>query len=153
MERTPEHPNWIVFTERPCGCCSFVGKRGNGPQVRGETEHESRDSEQRRADYSDAVFHLVFAWNWQVWENQLTGRTASTCLNYSGIKMGLQKLHRCYWYYRFTLQSQNYLSSICCNIVTSYFITNDQSAPSECTSHHFCLRVSVASQSDLPSWR
>ena len=22
-----------VFTERPCGCCSFVGKRGNGPQV------------------------------------------------------------------------------------------------------------------------
>ena len=34
VERTPEHPNWIVFTERPCGCCSFVGKRGNGPQVR-----------------------------------------------------------------------------------------------------------------------
>ena len=22
-----------MFTERPCGCCSFVGKRGNGPQV------------------------------------------------------------------------------------------------------------------------
>mgnify|MGYP007022728955 CR=1 FL=1 len=34
VERTSEHPNWIVFTERPCGCCSFVGKRGNGPQVR-----------------------------------------------------------------------------------------------------------------------
>ena len=33
VERTSEHPNWIVFTERPCGCCSFVGKRGNGPQV------------------------------------------------------------------------------------------------------------------------
>ncbi|CAB4058643.1 tok [Lepeophtheirus salmonis] len=28
-----KHPNWIVFTERPCGCCSFVGKRGNGPQA------------------------------------------------------------------------------------------------------------------------
>ncbi|XP_043283629.1 tolloid-like protein 1 [Venturia canescens] len=27
------HPNYIVFTERPCGCCSFVGKRGNGPQA------------------------------------------------------------------------------------------------------------------------
>jgi len=33
VERMPEHPNWIVFTERPCGCCSFVGKRGNGPQA------------------------------------------------------------------------------------------------------------------------
>ena len=33
VERTMEHPNWIVFTERPCGCCSFEGKRGNGPQV------------------------------------------------------------------------------------------------------------------------
>lgn len=28
-----EHANYIVFTERPCGCCSFVGKRGNGPQA------------------------------------------------------------------------------------------------------------------------
>ena len=27
VERTSEHPNWIIFTERPC--CSFVGKRGN----------------------------------------------------------------------------------------------------------------------------
>ncbi|RWS10861.1 tolloid-like protein 1 [Dinothrombium tinctorium] len=33
VERTAEHPNYIVFTERPCGCCSFVGKRGNGPQA------------------------------------------------------------------------------------------------------------------------
>lgn len=33
VERTHEHPNYIVFTERPCGCCSFVGKRGNGPQA------------------------------------------------------------------------------------------------------------------------
>ncbi|CAB0044896.1 unnamed protein product [Trichogramma brassicae] len=34
VERVPrEHPNYIVFTERPCGCCSFVGKRGNGPQA------------------------------------------------------------------------------------------------------------------------
>ena len=34
VERSVEHhPNYIVFTERPCGCCSFVGKRGNGPQA------------------------------------------------------------------------------------------------------------------------
>ncbi|XP_043484069.1 tolloid-like protein 2 isoform X1 [Leptopilina heterotoma] len=34
VERIPrEHPNYIVFTERSCGCCSFVGKRGNGPQA------------------------------------------------------------------------------------------------------------------------
>jgi hypothetical protein len=34
VERTEAHPNYIVFTEKACGCCSFVGKRGNGPQVR-----------------------------------------------------------------------------------------------------------------------
>uniref|UniRef100_A0A182PU03 Metalloendopeptidase n=1 Tax=Anopheles epiroticus TaxID=199890 RepID=A0A182PU03_9DIPT len=34
VERNPiDHPNYIVFTERSCGCCSFVGKRGNGPQA------------------------------------------------------------------------------------------------------------------------
>ncbi|KAF6206267.1 hypothetical protein GE061_017496 [Apolygus lucorum] len=34
VERVPaEHSNYIVFTERPCGCCSFVGRRGNGPQA------------------------------------------------------------------------------------------------------------------------
>ncbi|XP_065171165.1 protein tolkin-like [Atheta coriaria] len=34
VERSPDdHPNFIMFTERPCGCCSFVGKRGNGPQA------------------------------------------------------------------------------------------------------------------------
>lgn len=34
VERDPdEHRNYIVFTERSCGCCSFVGKRGNGPQA------------------------------------------------------------------------------------------------------------------------
>lgn len=34
IERNPdEHRNYIVFTERSCGCCSFVGKRGNGPQA------------------------------------------------------------------------------------------------------------------------
>ncbi|XP_017774281.1 PREDICTED: tolloid-like protein 1 [Nicrophorus vespilloides] len=34
VERSPlDHPNYILFTERPCGCCSFVGKRGNGPQA------------------------------------------------------------------------------------------------------------------------
>lgn len=34
VERVPdEHRNYIVFTERSCGCCSFVGKRGNGAQA------------------------------------------------------------------------------------------------------------------------
>uniref|UniRef100_A0A1A9WC30 Metalloendopeptidase n=1 Tax=Glossina brevipalpis TaxID=37001 RepID=A0A1A9WC30_9MUSC len=34
VERDTElHPNYIVFTIRGCGCCSFVGKRGNGPQA------------------------------------------------------------------------------------------------------------------------
>lgn len=33
VERTPEHEDYIVFTERPCGCCSYVGKRGNGAQA------------------------------------------------------------------------------------------------------------------------
>ncbi|KAK3090036.1 hypothetical protein FSP39_008719 [Pinctada imbricata] len=33
IERLPEHTNYILFTERPCGCCSFVGKRGNGQQA------------------------------------------------------------------------------------------------------------------------
>lgn len=33
VEKTEEHPNYIIFTERECGCCSFVGKRGNGPQA------------------------------------------------------------------------------------------------------------------------
>ncbi|GAB6021030.1 hypothetical protein CHUAL_003667 [Chamberlinius hualienensis] len=33
VERTAEHPNYIIFTERACGCCSFVGKRGNGAQA------------------------------------------------------------------------------------------------------------------------
>lgn len=34
VERNPaDHPNYIVFTERPCGCCSFVGKRGQGAQA------------------------------------------------------------------------------------------------------------------------
>ncbi|WAQ95864.1 TLL1-like protein [Mya arenaria] len=33
VERTDSHQSYIVFTERPCGCCSFVGKRGNGNQA------------------------------------------------------------------------------------------------------------------------
>lgn len=33
VERKPEDENYILFTERSCGCCSFVGKRGNGPQA------------------------------------------------------------------------------------------------------------------------
>ncbi|XP_053945227.1 uncharacterized protein LOC128854836 [Anastrepha ludens] len=34
IERDPDiHPNYIVFTVRSCGCCSFVGKRGNGAQA------------------------------------------------------------------------------------------------------------------------
>ncbi|XP_065821828.1 bone morphogenetic protein 1-like isoform X4 [Labrus bergylta] len=31
-ERTTEE-SYIVFTYRPCGCCSYVGRRGNGPQA------------------------------------------------------------------------------------------------------------------------
>ncbi|XP_064635870.1 tolloid-like protein 1 [Lineus longissimus] len=33
VERSPDDYNYIIFTERACGCCSFVGKRGNGPQA------------------------------------------------------------------------------------------------------------------------
>jgi bone morphogenetic protein 1 len=28
----PENPH-IIFTQRPCGCCSFVGRRGLGAQA------------------------------------------------------------------------------------------------------------------------
>ncbi|XP_036972907.1 bone morphogenetic protein 1-like isoform X3 [Acanthopagrus latus] len=31
-ERTTEE-SYIVFTYRPCGCCSYVGRRGSGPQA------------------------------------------------------------------------------------------------------------------------
>ncbi|XP_076614626.1 bone morphogenetic protein 1-like [Chaetodon auriga] len=31
-ERTTEE-SYIVFTYRPCGCCSYVGRRGGGPQA------------------------------------------------------------------------------------------------------------------------
>ncbi|XP_064618038.1 tolloid-like protein 1 isoform X2 [Liolophura sinensis] len=33
IEKRPEDQNYIVFTQKPCGCCSFVGKRGNGAQA------------------------------------------------------------------------------------------------------------------------
>ncbi|KAM6986877.1 bone morphogenetic protein 1-like isoform 2-T2 [Aplochiton taeniatus] len=32
IERTTEE-SYILFTYRPCGCCSYVGKRGGGPQA------------------------------------------------------------------------------------------------------------------------
>uniref|UniRef100_A0A8C6T2T2 Metalloendopeptidase n=1 Tax=Neogobius melanostomus TaxID=47308 RepID=A0A8C6T2T2_9GOBI len=32
LERTTEE-SYIVFTYRPCGCCSYVGRRGGGPQA------------------------------------------------------------------------------------------------------------------------
>ncbi|XP_050973618.1 bone morphogenetic protein 1a [Labeo rohita] len=32
IERTVEE-SYIVFTYRPCGCCSYVGRRGGGPQA------------------------------------------------------------------------------------------------------------------------
>ncbi|XP_048459029.1 bone morphogenetic protein 1 isoform X2 [Rhincodon typus] len=32
IERVDEE-SYIVFTYRPCGCCSYVGRRGNGPQA------------------------------------------------------------------------------------------------------------------------
>ncbi|XP_054747410.1 dorsal-ventral patterning protein tolloid [Anastrepha obliqua] len=34
VERQPKvHPNYIHFTVKNCGCCSFVGKRGTGRQI------------------------------------------------------------------------------------------------------------------------
>ncbi|RUS82728.1 hypothetical protein EGW08_009508 [Elysia chlorotica] len=32
-EKEPEDQHYILFSERTCGCCSFVGKAGNGAQV------------------------------------------------------------------------------------------------------------------------
>ncbi|XP_023693831.1 bone morphogenetic protein 1-like isoform X1 [Paramormyrops kingsleyae] len=32
VERTTEE-SYIIFTYRPCGCCSYVGRRGGGPQA------------------------------------------------------------------------------------------------------------------------
>uniref|UniRef100_A0A8C5S9L0 Metalloendopeptidase n=1 Tax=Laticauda laticaudata TaxID=8630 RepID=A0A8C5S9L0_LATLA len=32
LERSDED-SYIVFTYRPCGCCSYVGRRGGGPQA------------------------------------------------------------------------------------------------------------------------
>ncbi|KAF7665356.1 hypothetical protein LDENG_00145120 [Lucifuga dentata] len=32
IERTTEE-SYIIFTYRPCGCCSYVGRRGGGPQA------------------------------------------------------------------------------------------------------------------------
>ncbi|KAK7934166.1 hypothetical protein WMY93_005062 [Mugilogobius chulae] len=32
IERTQEE-SYIIFTYRPCGCCSYVGRRGGGPQA------------------------------------------------------------------------------------------------------------------------
>uniref|UniRef100_A0ACB8EX00 Bone morphogenetic protein 1 n=1 Tax=Sphaerodactylus townsendi TaxID=933632 RepID=A0ACB8EX00_9SAUR len=32
LERNDED-SYIVFTYRPCGCCSYVGRRGGGPQA------------------------------------------------------------------------------------------------------------------------
>lgn len=28
VERKPEHSDYVKFTERKCGCCSFIGKKG-----------------------------------------------------------------------------------------------------------------------------
>ena len=28
VERKPEHSDFVVFTERRCGCCSFIGRKG-----------------------------------------------------------------------------------------------------------------------------
>ncbi|KAH9490031.1 Dorsal-ventral patterning tolloid-like protein 1 [Bulinus truncatus] len=32
-EKEPEDEHFILFTRRPCGCCSFVGKKGSGGQA------------------------------------------------------------------------------------------------------------------------
>ncbi|KAH9512215.1 Dorsal-ventral patterning tolloid-like protein 1 [Bulinus truncatus] len=31
-EKEPEDKNYLIFTVRPCGCCSYVGNQGNGAQ-------------------------------------------------------------------------------------------------------------------------
>ncbi|XP_013067334.2 tolloid-like protein 1 isoform X2 [Biomphalaria glabrata] len=33
IERQPKEHNFILFTKSPCGCCSFVGKKGSGGQA------------------------------------------------------------------------------------------------------------------------
>ncbi|MCP9265517.1 Metalloendopeptidase [Dirofilaria immitis] len=33
IPRQPEHQNYIVFTVDKCGCCSYVGRKSNGPQA------------------------------------------------------------------------------------------------------------------------
>lgn len=33
VERKPEHKNFIVFTEKSCGCCSYVGKKGGVQEI------------------------------------------------------------------------------------------------------------------------
>lgn len=33
VNRQLGHDNYVLFTVRPCGCCSYVGRRGNGPQA------------------------------------------------------------------------------------------------------------------------
>ncbi|VDO30582.1 unnamed protein product [Brugia timori] len=33
IPRQPEHLNYIVFTIDKCGCCSYVGRKSNGPQA------------------------------------------------------------------------------------------------------------------------
>ncbi|KAK0420415.1 hypothetical protein QR680_014670 [Steinernema hermaphroditum] len=33
VPRQPSHENYIVFTVDKCGCCSYVGRRGDGPQA------------------------------------------------------------------------------------------------------------------------
>ncbi|VDM95878.1 unnamed protein product [Thelazia callipaeda] len=33
VPRKPEHQNYIVYTADKCGCCSYVGRKGNGPQA------------------------------------------------------------------------------------------------------------------------
>uniref|UniRef100_A0A915BIG2 Metalloendopeptidase n=2 Tax=Parascaris univalens TaxID=6257 RepID=A0A915BIG2_PARUN len=33
VPRQPHHQNYIVFTIDKCGCCSYVGRRGDGPQA------------------------------------------------------------------------------------------------------------------------
>ena len=33
VERKPEHSDYVVFTERKCGCCSFIGKKGGTQDI------------------------------------------------------------------------------------------------------------------------
>ena len=84
-----------VFTERPCGCCSFVGKRGNGPQVeqysispepRGSTLLTKNNTPRQSLLERTATSLVSWYTSWDMWWDSGTnipGLTGRTCSKYS----------------------------------------------------------------------